>query len=359
MTGGLRNLWPPQMRDGRDARNNLGCLLRYLGTKMSVITSVIVPTHNRPAGIAETIGHLIRACSGTGSEVIVVDDGSDPHVPSFQANVRLIRTPGVERSNARNRGATAARGEILIFVDDDMTVGEDFVRAHEGASVDFPGALCVGGVRLSERFTGSPFGRFRHLIEDPTQTRPRGLMAEKNCCTAQNMSIPREAFLAMGGFDPAIVSGEDQDFALRFSERGGRIAFVPEAVAIHRDSAVDLKSYCHRHLWGSRAMAPFLRRYPDREDSQARLRFDPKNVGARPFAEQMACAVRQSLSTSLILRLLLGAVTALEQTGARDAVLFPMYRVLLGLHLFRGFRAGLAEVKVAPPLPPALVPEAP
>lgn len=319
---------------------------------MANCSTVIIPTHNRPEGIAETLRHLLEARSRTTFEVVVVDDGSDPPVSlNAQEGVRVLRTQGVERSRARNLGASTATGSLLIFLDDDMTVPTDFVAAHEHAATDFGDVLCVGGVSLPAEAARSPFGRFRRLIEDPSQTHSRGLVTEKNFCTAQNMSLRRDTFLSLGGFDPEIVSSEDQDLALRFSERGGRIIFVPEATALHRDSNVGLASYCRRHEWGSRAMAPFLRRYPDRVENRHRLRFESGSTGAHSFRKRSAFVSRRILSQPPILRLLLGGVLACEHAGGSDRVLFPMYRVLLGLHLFRGFREGLAKVRAAPPLP--------
>ena len=315
-------------------------------------TSVVIPTHNRPDGVAETLRHLLEAGSSSQFEVVVVDDGSNPPLSlDLTAGVRIVRTPGIERSRARNLGAATATGSLVIFLDDDNTVSPDFVGAHERAAKEFGNVIGVGGISAQAEMARSPFGRFRWLIEGPSQIHPRGFVAQKNFCTAANMSMRRETFLSLGGFDPAIVSSEDQDLALRFSDRGGKLVFVPEATVLHRDSNSDLASYCRRHEWGARAMAPFIRRYPDWADNKPRVRFERGFGGAHTVGEQSAFLVRLALSQPALVRILLRSAAACERAGCGDRLLFPVYHVLLGLHLFRGFREGLSQVKAAPALP--------
>jgi len=245
---------------------------------------------------------------------------------------------------------------LVLFVDDDISVAPDFVEQHLLGHRDFSDAICVGRISLPPESTATPFGRFRRTIEEPSQDRPRGLVTEPNFCTAANMSVRRSTFLSLGGFDPAILSGEDQDFALRFSEKGGRIAYLPEAEVIHRDAVKDIAAYGRRHEWGARALAPFLRRYPGRVENAARLQPGTSLRKARWPGEAGRILSRGALSHEWVLRSLRTFILGAERFGAGDRTLFPLYRMLLGLHLFRGFREGLATVAEAPPLPEPLSP---
>jgi len=324
---------------------------------VTISASVIIPTHNRPAAVAETVDRCIKSARLVQADVVVVDDGSTPPLSlPHHSGVQVVRTAGVERSRARNQGACAARGELLLFVDDDITVAPDFVEQHLLASKEFGDVIGVGKISLPANSANTPFGRFRRTIEEPSQARPRGLVAEGNFCTAANMSIRRSTFLSLGGFDPAILSGEDQDLALRFSARGGRIAYLPEADVIHRDSVANIASYARRHEWGARAMAPFLRRYPARTENAARLQPGTSLRRARSPAEARRILSRRALSHEWVLRSLRGLIVGAERGGAGDRTLFHLYRMLLGLHLFRGFREGLATDGEAPMLPVPLSP---
>ena len=343
----------------RRRRSHSNALTSYPRSLVPKFASVIVPTHNRPAGILTTVRHLLDCQGDLPSEVLVVDDGSVPplELPD-QHGLRLIKTVGVERSAARNIGARAARGDLLIFVDDDITVPTDFIEQHARASVEFDNAMCVGRISLPSESSCSPFGRFRRSIEEPSQNRPRGVVAEPNFCTAANMSIRRSTFLSLGGFDPAILSGEDQDLALRFSSIGGRIAYLPDAEVIHRDSVTGIAAYGRRHEWGARALAPFLRRYPGRPENALRLGTATPLVRAQWPLEGGRILVKEILSIASVLEVLRGLIRVAETCRAGDRVLFLLYRTLLGLHLFRGFRAGLAAVASPPPVPQPLPAEA-
>lgn len=286
---------------------------------------------------------------------MVVDDGSSPPLRlETHPDLRVVRTPGVERSRARNQGATNAHGELLIFVDDDITVGADFVAQHVRAAAEFADVISVGKISLPREADDSAFGRFRRSIEEPGQARHRGFVVEGNFCTAANMSIRKKTFLSLGGFDPAILSGEDQDLALRFTTAGGRIVYLPEAEVIHRDAVADIAAYGRRHEWGARALAPFLRRYPARPENVSRLREGLALGNARWPDEASRVVTRSALSRPWPLAFIRGLTGVAERWGAGDGILFPLYRTLLGLHLFRGFREGLDSVPTAPPLPSPL-----
>jgi cellulose synthase/poly-beta-1,6-N-acetylglucosamine synthase-like glycosyltransferase len=286
-----------------------------------------------------------------------VDDGSAPPL-SLPSDVpaRMVRTSGVERSRARNAGAATARGELLIFIDDDISVGPSFVQEHVRAAVEFGPVISVGKISPPPESSSTAFGRFRHTIESPGLSRPRGLVPETNFCTAANMSMRRRDFLELGGFDPAILSGEDQDLALRFSQGGGRIAYIPEAEVIHRDAIADVVAYCRRHEWGGRTMAPLIRRYPDRSENVVRRQLVATLRESRFPGGTFGLVARMILSSEPSLKVVEWGVRGVERLGFNDRQLFPLYRLLLGLRLFRGYREGLARVRQAPAVPASLDP---
>ncbi len=307
--------------------------------------SVIIPTHNRPEKLAETLSHLIRQnIPASVYEVIVVDDGSSPPVtlPTGDDRLRLLRLGGGERSAARNAGAAAARGDLLIFVDDDISVREDHLDAFLRAHHEWPQALLIGAIRLSNEAAATPFGRFRQRLEDQGVPRARGLTSISNFCAAANMAISLGRFNELGGFDREIASGEDQDFALRHTALGGQIAFVPDARVVHRDSALDLKSYGRRNEWGSRMMLPFCRRYPELLDNLVREETNgPIRWSAEPFGRSVRKLIKSFLALSPILSLLNRPVSLLEGLMPNGALLDRLYSVVLGIYIFRGYRQGL------------------
>lgn len=308
--------------------------------------SIIIPTHNRAAKLAALLNCLRQQdLAANAYEIIVVDDGSTPPVmlPADAATppCRLVRLEGVERSAARNAGAAAAQGELLIFLDDDMAVGRDFLTVHLQAQREWPGALAVGAVNLPAEVVAQPFGNFRQKLERREVPSRRGLTAQPNFCTAQNMSLPRQLYQQLGGFDPGIVSSEDQDLALRHTARGGRIVFLPEAAAIHHDSAFDIRSYCRRAQWGMEQMIPFCQRYPEWPENVERERI---NGVVRWARGSTAADVRKMMKATLALKpvteMLFMLAAWLERWAPNSRVLDRIYRLLLGAHIWRGYRRG-------------------
>jgi glycosyltransferase involved in cell wall biosynthesis len=320
---------------------------------MSTIkASVIIPTRNRPEKLKETLAGLTEQGLEGEFEIIVVDDGSTPpvsiHNNESVPDIKVVRTEGLERSAARNSGAECARGEVLIFIDDDISVGPGFVQAHVEAQREFHQALAVGAIRLPEELMAKPFPRFRQALEQREVPRARGLVPSRNFCTAANMSIPRQLFFQVGGFDKSMTSSEDQDLALRYTSREGRIVFIPEATAIHRDDALDIRSYCRRAEWGSLQMLPFCERFPDWPDNIDRARVNgPLRPGDERFSASLRKIVKAVLGIRPFNKLLFTFTAILERVAPESAILDRAYRLLLGIHIFRGYRRGLKQVAVS------------
>ncbi len=312
--------------------------------------SVIIPTHNRPDKIADTVAALRQqTLPATEYEILVMDDGSTPPVVLTgeieNPKCRVLRLEGVERSAARNAGATVAQGRILLFLDDDIGVKADFLAAHIRAHEEWPGALVVGAIHLPPETLKTPFGRFRQNLELNGLPKKRGVVAMRNFCTAANMSFDRNQYFELGGFNSGIHSAEDQDFALRHTARGGQIVFIPEADTVHYDHSLDLQSYCRRVEWGSENVIPFCQDYPDwsqnieRQQVNGSLRF-----GQEPFGLSMRKIVKSVLGQSLFLNSLFRLTVLLERIMPQSTALDRLYRLLLGIHLQRGYRQGLKKL---------------
>lgn len=313
---------------------------------MAPAASVVIATRDRPAKLEETIARFGRQTLLSAEyEVVVVDDGSIPPVAPRQENGGpLCRTLHVEargRSAARNAGAAVASGTLLVFVDDDVTVGPDFLEAHLSAQQEWPGALAAGAIRLSPGATTTPFGRFRQRLEDGGVPQLRGPAPRPNFCAAGNMSIPRRLFEELAGFDPGLASAEDQDLALRHTARGGRIIFIPEAAALHRDDALDIRSYCRRMEWGAETLVPFCRRHPGWPDNQERETINgPVRLGRESLRLTAGKLLKDVVGLEPAQEVLFVLVRFLERRDVGDRVLDLFYRLLLGIHIRRGYLRG-------------------
>lgn len=305
--------------------------------------SVVIATRNRQNQLNRLVADL-QAQRSRVFELIVVDDGSPTAatVPaSADLDTILIRTDHVERSRARNLGASRARAGRLMFLDDDMSLGVDFVEHHLAALAQWPGALVVGRIRLSDEIVRTPFGAFRQRLENEGIPVSSGPVASPNFCTAANMSIATARFRTLGGFDPGFVSGEDQDLALRHTADGSQIVYVAEAETVHHDNAITIASYCRRVEWGNQHLIPFIERHRSLPANRERERINgPYDRSLDLPRDLVRKLLKDLLAASPLRQLLLAAARLLESVAPRSSALDRVYRLLIGIHARRGFLRG-------------------
>lgn len=190
--------------------------------------------------------------------VVVADDGSPrtPALPDLPFRCEVVRQDdlGFRAAAARNLGATAASGELLVFLDGDTIPTPGFLAAMAGAFDDIgPGMLAVGK-RLHADFTGCtdqevgswvqggvPEG---HRLPAPAwlsdsyartcDLREAGEEDFRFVISAV-LAVDRRLFERAGGFDATIVGygGEDWDLAWRCWLLGAQLRHVPAALAWH------------------------------------------------------------------------------------------------------------------------------
>lgn len=206
--------------------------------------SVIVPTLDRARLLARLLPSFAGQETAEPYEVLVVDNGSRDGTRQVVRDaarrwphVRLVEEPRRGAAQARNAGARAARSPLLIFIDDDMLPAPDVVAEHLRLHGE-AGELCVLGnvVSASSRH---PFERMMAYIYDG----PRGTLAEREPvagdCWSGHMSLRRELFFRLGGFDETFgaMGGEDLDFGIRMIAAGVRLRFAASAVTRHHFTA--------------------------------------------------------------------------------------------------------------------------
>jgi len=184
--------------------------------------SVIIPAHNPGPELAECLQPLRRS-SYPRFEVLVVDDGS-PVPVKVSEPFRLLR---LEKNSgpaaARNAGVEAARGEIVLFIDTDVVIGDDCLQIvgefyREGSNRD----RGLTGVQSE----GMKYSNFASVYKN-LWLRYSFLWAprESGLFYTSIAAVPREFFLRLGGFDGGYrtPSLEDTDFGNRLLKAGGKV----------------------------------------------------------------------------------------------------------------------------------------
>ena len=199
--------------------------------------SVIVCTRNGAPTLRaclESLSHL----NYPDYEVLLVDDGSTDTVPEIAEDfpgIKYLRQEAAGLSVARNTGAAAATGSILVYTDDDCTADPDWL-IHLSHALNDPAMVAAGGPNIPPParsltqacIIATPGGPAHVLLTDRVAEHIPGC----------NLAVRRSAFDSIGGFRPKYhAAGDDVDFCWRLQETGGGIAFSPAAMVWHERRA--------------------------------------------------------------------------------------------------------------------------
>jgi len=187
--------------------------------------SVVIPILNR-----QRLGEraLVSACAQTvdGTEIIIVDDGSDPPFrlpPTLPqpANVRLVRHETTCGAGvARNSGIAAARGEWIALLDSDDYWPPATLepRLNLAASVSDRSALIAWAAGFVLHRKGARTGDLRIPRE---ATRLEEFVCGCWFAPGSTILLRRQVFERIGPFDPELPRLEDYDWFMRFALAGG------------------------------------------------------------------------------------------------------------------------------------------
>ena len=237
-----------------------------------VDATILICTYNRSVYLAETLDSLAHtpAAPGFSWDVLVVDNNSsddtravvEHRTVAFPVPLHYLFEEKQGKSNALNTGMTAARARIIVFTDDDVQVGPDWLTAAvqpllTRTDIDYTGGpvrpiwggSCpswldakgnLGGTIAVKDHGNTPF-----IFEDELKT-PLGV----------NMAVRRSLIGRIGGFRPdlgrngkALLGQEQAEFFYRSREAGARGLYVPEMTLGHVVPASRLTRSYFRRWW--------------------------------------------------------------------------------------------------------------
>ncbi len=228
------------------------------------LASIVIPVYDQFAHTLACLRALAEHPPAAACEVIVVDDGSTDATVAALPRVEGLRYHRRDGNDgfiaACNEGAALARGEYLVFLNNDTVPQPGWLDALLRTFIDHPDAGLVGAQllypdgRLQEAGgvvfadgNGWNYGRFESPL-DPRFSHVR----DADYVSGAAIAIPHALFDQVGGFDPRYAPAyyEDTDLAFAVRAAGRRVLYQPAARVVHdegtsagTDTASGTKAY--------------------------------------------------------------------------------------------------------------------
>lgn len=217
-----------------------------------MVASVIICTYNRSGLLGRVIRSLAcQSVSADKFEIIVVDDGSTDGTARLCAkigeelpNLRYISTgKNLGLACAENIGVRSAKGQFLLFIDDDCIAQKDWVECQTAALERQP--IVAGAI-------ASPVSSYIKLCHNVSQFHAfmkRRETVEMESLAGANMGLRPSVLRDLGGFNER-SKAPDWEIMLRARSRGYPIYFSPEAVVLHdpdRKSLISILRHSSDH----------------------------------------------------------------------------------------------------------------
>lgn len=196
---------------------------------MKPAVSIIICTRNRASSLCGTLASISQ-CEvppGMDAEMIVVDNGSSDStadvvrtVETRRLQCRYLYEPRAGQNNGYNAAIAAARGEILLFTDDDVRVPGDWIAGMCQLLLDDQADAVQGGIRVAEHLRRKWLLEGFPMIGASTE---RWETACPNFLVGANMAISRRVLAQVPRFDPELGPG-----ALGY---GGETLFAKQLLA--------------------------------------------------------------------------------------------------------------------------------
>lgn len=321
--------------------------------------SVVIPTYRRGPALADTVAAVIRADRRglEHLEILVVDDGSpepaEPIVAQLQRpptlSVKCLRQDNRGPAAARNTGFRQARGDVVLFLDDDILSPPDLPARHLEAHRLFRQTVICG--RCTTRRPSAPGAFFRFLerlgYDDPVSP-DRDYTAVSIVASGQ-LSVERAMFDARTAVyrdDLTTPAAEEYELSARLRRCNVPILLAERITADH-DAPVTIRGVCRQQYKHGLGCGEAARRCPETLEleqlagivaANAAVSFDGRPISARTRLKSLVTRAR---ARAAILNLAILADGLAPQWDALDG----LYRLAIAAHFSAGVRDGLSQFR--------------
>lgn len=198
--------------------------------------TIVIPVVAINSHVREAVEHILLLDVGDW-ELIVVTNEESPSEWS-DARIQVVASGRVGPGAKRDLAAQMARGNILVFLDDDSYPRADLLEVARPYFAD-PAVIALGGPALTpsddafwQRVSGTVF-LSRFTGGHPDRYVPVGTVREVRDWPSVNFMVRKSRFLAVGGFNTPYWPGEDTKLCLDLIRTGQKILYVPDLIVWH------------------------------------------------------------------------------------------------------------------------------
>ena len=206
--------------------------------------SVVIPAKNEQVNIQRCLQSILAVnYPSERFEIIVVDNGSSDRTVEVakRYQAKVYQQPQLTISGLRNFGAAQAQGKILVFLDADCSVPQNWL---------------INAEKYLNKKNISCFGSAPSVPDNATwvqkswyQVRKKQQIVELvEWLESMNMFIPAVIFNKVGGFNEALITCEDYELCQRLISFGHLIS-DQRISAVHHGEAADVRHFFRKERW--------------------------------------------------------------------------------------------------------------
>ncbi len=233
---------------------------------------VIIATYNRAGSLERAVRSILAASRAPQSDfVITVADNNSTDATSeivsrlaeeSNGRVRYLYEPRQGKSYALNTAVAASDGDLIVFTDDDIQAGEDWLgEIYREFATDPNLSMLTGRILLGsesiQRISYNSYEKRRYF------TYPNGM----DFVWGANMAFRREVFHRIGLFDVRLGPGrlfpsaDDTELAYRGLKAGYRLLYAPNVLIYHNHSYKTLEQACRLEYGYAQSLSAYLMKH--------------------------------------------------------------------------------------------------
>ena len=208
--------------------------------------SIVIPVFNEESYLASCLTSLMSLNYPKGlHEILLIDNGSTDgtlEIAQEFSDVVIHIKENVKVGAVRNYGVQKAKGSVIVFLDSDCVVRQDWL---------------TDGVRKLTATPDSVMGGRCLLREDPSWLEkywiltPSGQKSPRTSLLGSCIFIPKEIFQKVGGFDENLNAGEDSDLTVRLQNEKYHVEIDPSLSVVHLGYPSRVRPFIARQAWHS------------------------------------------------------------------------------------------------------------